>query len=231
MSLLLFTVACATTGAPPATPALVENPIEAPEPLVQVEAPPAPVNAMEVASAALMPFRMELMRTLGGAMEEGGPVHAIDTCNTQAQAVTASHQGEVTLGRTSNRLRSPANTPQEWVAPILEAFAAAEPAELAPVVVELDDGGWGYAEPILLAQDLCLNCHGTKGEQISDEVQAILDERYPDDAATGYSVGDFRGIFWARGAGVPLMPEEPAVEDPAVEEVPAAEEAPVEAAE
>ena len=42
----------------------------------------------------------------------------------------------------------------------------------------------------------CLACHGAP-EQIPAEVAAILAERYPDDQATGYAVGDLRGALWA----------------------------------
>jgi hypothetical protein len=40
---------------------------------------------------------------------------------------------------------------------------------------------------------VCLTCHGSVGS----DVAAALRERYPDDRATGYALGDFRGIAWA----------------------------------
>jgi hypothetical protein len=39
----------------------------------------------------------------------------------------------------------------------------------------------------------CIQCHGATDE-IDSAVQTILDERYPDDLATDYAVGDFRGL-------------------------------------
>jgi hypothetical protein len=41
-------------------------------------------------------------------------------------------------------------------------------------------------------EPLCLVCHG-KG--LSDEVKATLEEYYPDDLATGYSLGQVRGAI------------------------------------
>ena len=38
----------------------------------------------------------------------------------------------------------------------------------------------------------CLLCHGA---EIAPEVQAKLDEHYPEDKATGYSLGDVRGAI------------------------------------
>jgi hypothetical protein len=39
---------------------------------------------------------------------------------------------------------------------------------------------------------MCLGCHG---KNIAPEVQAKLDELYPEDQATGFSEGDLRGAF------------------------------------
>ena len=41
---------------------------------------------------------------------------------------------------------------------------------------------------------LCVTCHG---ESLAPDVQERLAERYPTDRATGYRVGDLRGVFWA----------------------------------
>ena len=50
----------------------------------------------------------------------------------------------------------------------------------------------GYAEPIIV-QPMCLACHG---ESLAPEIAAKISEAYPDDQATGFKVGDFRGVFW-----------------------------------
>lgn len=41
---------------------------------------------------------------------------------------------------------------------------------------------------------LCLNCHGDKN-MLSEEVSAQLANLYPEDKATGYREGDFRGVI------------------------------------
>ena len=50
----------------------------------------------------------------------------------------------------------------------------------------------GYVEPIMV-QPMCLVCHG---EALQPGVAAQIDERYPEDRATGFKAGDFRGVFW-----------------------------------
>ncbi len=50
-----------------------------------------------------------------------------------------------------------------------------------------------YYKPMKVG-GLCLNCHGDKAA-IDQQVLALLREHYPDDEATGYAPGDFRGLI------------------------------------
>ena len=63
----------------------------------------------------------------------------------------------------------------------------------AHLTVELAGGGLGYVEPIRIKPP-CLACHGASlAPATADE----LAERYPEDQATGYKLGELRGLFWA----------------------------------
>ena len=73
----------------------------------------------------------------------------------------------------------------------MQAWADDESSATA-LTVSLDEGREGYVEPIRLLPQ-CLACHG---EQIAPDVAARLHELYPDDQATGFAVGDLRGVFW-----------------------------------
>jgi hypothetical protein len=42
-------------------------------------------------------------------------------------------------------------------------------------------------------QPLCVACHG---KFLAPDVAAIIEEAYPEDQATGFEVGDLRGVFW-----------------------------------
>lgn len=134
-------------------------------------------------------------RSLKQALVEGlaqGPVAAVEACHLEAPdlASTASKQG-VRVGRASHLLRNPANAAPAWVQPLLDAYAA-DPASRAPRTVAIDSGRTGYVEPIYV-EPLCLTCHGSS---LAPEVAARIEALYPDDAATGYEVGDLRGVFW-----------------------------------
>lgn len=147
--------------------------------------------AAERGAALLAPFKTTLKGALMEGMQEG-PARAIEVCSEDAHdiAVSLSVDG-VRMGRSSHKLRNTDNAAQDWLEPIIEAYASGE-AEFAPVVVTLEDGRTGYVEPIRV-QPPCLICHGTT---LAADVEERITALYPDDAATGFEEGDFRGVFW-----------------------------------
>lgn len=158
----------------------------------------APTRAEEEAGhVAITRLKGALVAELGHAMTRG-PVAAIETCATRAPAIAAglAHDG-VTVGRATRRPRNPQNLASGWQADALAEFEAAVAAgrrlETESFVRALPGGRIGYAEPLVI-MPLCLNCHGT---ELTPEVQAALAERYPADRATGYQLGELRGLAWA----------------------------------
>jgi hypothetical protein len=162
----------------------------------QGPAPDAGAAWRERGAAVVLPFKQQLMAALTAALAEGGPERAIDACRLRAPELAreASVAG-ASVGRTSHRLRNPANAPRAWVAPLLAAYVAGG-AEDEPRAVRLPSGGVGYVEPILVAPP-CLACHG---EALAPAVEARIRASYPDDRATGFRAGDFRGLFWVEFA-------------------------------
>lgn len=143
-----------------------------------------------------------LMKSLGaqlkGALRSGGPVEAIAICQQVAMPLTASAGDSfdgVSIRRTTLQPRNPANAPDELDRAVLEAMAAtARAREGAPEpVIEWRADRARYYRPLLI-QEVCLRCHGDPAEFPPALVQA-LEERYPDDRATGYALGDFRGVI------------------------------------
>ncbi len=147
---------------------------------------------LERGAALLAPFKRDLQAALRTGLVQG-PAAAVEACRAQAPQIEASLAREgVRLGRTSHRLRNPANVAPDWVQPILEAYLA-DASKREPVGVAVGAGRAGYVEPILL-QPLCATCHG---ESLAADVAAKVRELYPDDRAVGFRVGDLRGVFWA----------------------------------
>lgn len=146
----------------------------------------------EAGATALLPFKTSLKGALVAGLEEG-PVSAISVCRMEAPklAEKASTAG-VRVGRTSRKLRNPANAPKAWMEPFLERYGN-DPESREPGVAIVDEQTVGYVEPIFV-QPMCLTCHG---ETLAPELASKLDELYPSDEARGYVAGDLRGVFWA----------------------------------
>ena len=47
----------------------------------------------------------------------------------------------------------------------------------------------------IVTNGMCLQCHGKKGTDIAPETLKVLNEKYPNDLATGYSANQLRGIW------------------------------------
>ena len=152
---------------------------------------PVSTDVNERGAELLAPFKAELKEALLQGME-AGPVEAITICRDKAPEIAAALSVDgVAMGRSSHRLRNSANAPQAWLAPIVNDYADGS-HELAPRILDIGGGRTGYVEPIVV-QPLCLTCHGT---ELQPELAARIGELYPDDAATGFAAGDFRGVFW-----------------------------------
>lgn len=139
----------------------------------------------------LLPFKQQLKQALLDGLAEG-PDTAVAACKIEAPRIAAELSVDgVALGRSSHKLRNPGNAGPDWVAPILDAYVATT-SELAPQSVSLREGRTGYVEPILV-QPLCLSCHGdVQDPALLERIKAD----YPQDRATGFALGELRGVFW-----------------------------------
>ncbi len=152
--------------------------------------------APEYGAALIEPFKKNLKSALLDGLSEG-PAAAIDACRIRAPEIARSlSTNGVKVGRTSHRLRNPANTAPDWVTLILAEWLATED-DRQPRAVELDGGREGYIEPIFL-QPMCATCHGTS---IAPELRKAIEHAYPADEATGFKVGELRGVFWVEYPG------------------------------
>ncbi|MEM9556139.1 MAG: DUF3365 domain-containing protein [Acidobacteriota bacterium] len=145
---------------------------------------------VERAEAARSALFGELMGTLMPLLQGGDTAGAIEVCKDRAPAIAAevSARQELRIGRTSWKLRNPANAPPAWATPLLEGRPESPRFAAGP------DGTLGATFPILVAEP-CLRCHG-QAESLAPTVRAALDDLYPDDRATGFAAGDLRGWFW-----------------------------------
>ena len=132
----------------------------------------------------------ELVKTLMAEVASSGPAGAIGVCRDEAPRIAASTSERLGLeiGRTSWKLRNPANAAPAWAGELL----ADRPAE--PRIARGPAGQLGVTLPIRVSAP-CLACHGPE-DSIPPDVRDALASLYPDDRATGFQSGDLRGWFW-----------------------------------
>jgi len=133
-------------------------------------------------------------------IDKGGFSSAVLVCSELAQEMTLQFNAEAGrhIRRISLKYRNPKNVPDAYEQRRLEEFNILNQKkelsnEYSEVVEEQGKKYLRYLKPLIVAP-LCITCHGSK-ENISQEVKNILAERYPDDRATGFLVGDVRGAI------------------------------------
>ena len=156
-------------------------------------------NTLE-ARALVKTFGSDLKHVLKTSMKSGGPIKALEQCNIEAGSIAQKNSltSGWTIGRTSLKVRNENNTPDQWEAMILNQFEKRKAAgeslktmEYAETVKIGDKLVYRYMKPIPTA-GLCVSCHGDNmPESLTNKVRTL----YPDDQATGFSVGDIRGAF------------------------------------
>ncbi|MCB0331443.1 MAG: DUF3365 domain-containing protein [Bdellovibrionales bacterium] len=140
------------------------------------------------------------MSALQGALKEGGAAHAVSFCNVElpqiATEVRAKLPEGVTFKRVSSKVRNPNNAPDVEDRVALNHFEIEERSNRplpGYLLQRLEDGGFRYYSPLKIGET-CLQCHGPR-ESLPQAVRSVLEERYKNDEAHGYSAGDFRGLL------------------------------------
>jgi hypothetical protein len=145
-------------------------------------------------------FMESLRSVLVKEMQTNGLTAAVSVCSDTAQAMTASYgtNKEIYIKRVSFNNRNPVNYPDEFESDGLKKFEELkssgrldESAELFEVVETEEGKSIRYLKPIMI-QAPCLNCHGPE-ENINADVMTIINEKYPNDKATGYEIDQLRG--------------------------------------
>ena len=101
------------------------------------------------------------------------------------------------MRRATEKPRNPENTANAEETAVLTAFAEALAKNEAPKPQTKTnaDGSQTYFAPIVLGNPLCLQCHGEVGKEVAPDTLAAIQQLYPQDKATGYQIGDLRGLW------------------------------------
>lgn len=158
-----------------------------------------PAEALERARSASRALGGALLEHLGQAMEAGGPEQAMRVCSETAQNISQEHSKDgLVVRRVSLKYRNPADRPDAFeeraLSDLEDAHGRGElPEETSAVIDDGQGRRLRYMRPIVVGE-VCLNCHGG-ADSMDPAVAALLPELYPEDLATGYALGDFRGAI------------------------------------
>lgn len=143
-----------------------------------------------------------LSAALGEAIAKEGPAGALKVCSEKAPAI-ASEVGRrhgVTVRRAAIRARNAANVADERERIVLAEFGAMLAKKEMPKArtIPEGDGSQTFMAPIVLGNPLCLQCHGVPGKDIAPGTLEAIRKLYPADQATGFRMGDLRGLWSVR---------------------------------
>ena len=147
-------------------------------------------------------LKQSLMKNLMGHISSSGVESAIGFCQINvkpiAKEAAKDRINKYEFGRTSHKIRNSANTPKDWMLPLLEQFKTIK-FDVTKVSTysqtgKLPDGKRYYAEP-LFVQAQCLACHG---ENVNASLNKKITALYPEDKATGFKLSEFRGMIWIK---------------------------------
>jgi hypothetical protein len=139
----------------------------------------------------------KMSTVLKNKMETGGVHEAISFCNKNAfplvDSISSANGAEIK--RVSFKYRNPVNQPDSLETVVLENYeqAIANNQEITPLVYSNDYEN-RYFSPIK-TKTLCLSCHGTPGENMTETDYEFIREKYPNDLAINYNLNDLRGVW------------------------------------
>ncbi|MDP2153759.1 MAG: DUF3365 domain-containing protein [Methylotenera sp.] len=157
---------------------------------------------LEESQKTAQEFMQILGKTLKTQIESSGIESAISVCKQVAPAMAEQYSNQSrTVKRVSLKPRNQSQgTPDEWERKTLEYFNQAQkdgqlPAKMEVSSLEKTDSGqvFRYMKAIP-TQAMCLKCHGSE-QDISANLKQLLKSEYPNDLATGYSLGEVRGAI------------------------------------
>jgi len=124
--------------------------------------------------------------------EDPTGIKASNFCANSAMEMTKGFNATLPKGesirRTALKYRNPVNKPDAIDTKVMNEFVASKNFDKPKVVMV---NGVERIYKALPAKQECLICHG---ENISPAVKKVILKSYPKDLATGFKLGDFRGV-------------------------------------
>lgn len=157
--------------------------------------------AQEAGDRIVAVAQQEMDRVVPARLQAEGVAGTLTYCRPEhyrsVDSLVAEFGGRAQ--RVSRRPRNQANQAQLPVSARLHDLEngpapAGEPM-LTGVVQRLSPTDLIYTKPILIRDAYCLRCHGVPGQELSKADNLLMKDAYPDDQATGYQLGEVRGMW------------------------------------
>jgi cytochrome c553 len=144
-----------------------------------------------------MATKAELGKNLLNAIHTKGTAGAVDFCNTRAIPLTDSMAivKNAKVSRLSDQPRNPNNIATESFLTQIKTFKAQLSADKELKGNTIEHEGKNYQCYPIVTNGMCIQCHGKKGTDIAPETLKVIEEKYPNDQATGYTENQLRGIW------------------------------------
>jgi len=150
----------------------------------------------QAADKLVSQYSKALMSTLMAALNENGPAYAVKICQAKAQDIAVAHSAEGwSVKRVSEKWRNVMDRPDTSEVQILKMFANPGAGDDYLTNWSGPDSArvFHYYKKIVVSQ-MCLQCHGDL-QTVDLDLYKKVKIDYPYDKATGYKVGDLRGMF------------------------------------
>ncbi|WCO02865.1 c-type heme family protein [Psychroserpens ponticola] len=138
-----------------------------------------------------------LGKNLMGTIQKKGVIEALAFCNEQAYPLTDSMSvvHNANIKRVSDKPRNQNNQANSFEINKIETFKKQlkNKLEIEPIVAEIEEKVHVYYP--IITNDMCLKCHGTPNQSVTNETLNKLQQLYPNDKALGYNINEIRGIW------------------------------------
>lgn len=156
-------------------------------------------KVLEIGNSIALTTKNTLGKNLKEALSEGGVENAIGFCNLNAMPLvdSLSKQSDAKIRRVSLKARNALDIPNDLERKLLEAyeFQHKDSLPLQANVQALENDQYLFTKPIIVDNALCLSCHGTLDNGMLKSTDDFIKSKYPRDQATGYEIGDLRGMW------------------------------------
>ena len=166
----------------------------------QTSLPPSVESAIRQKGVAIASNAFGVLSSqLGKSIAQAGYTNAIEFCSVHGMTFTKAVgvTNQVVLRRVTHRARNPQNQADTNEVAIIQKFQGdlSKGVSPRPLIGTNKPGLFTYYAPITVQLPLCLSCHGNPADDIHRDTLAQIKAMYPSDEATGFKMGELRGLW------------------------------------